>query len=199
MESPSHKRPKLVPAEGQQSAVARSALTRDELLAELLQRVDTNSDRAAEIIILELMREHRFDFLHLKEILKDVYIAYPDKPSHKEPNHHLFLEQKLSVSFSRVKYSDIAPRVGLNPIDAGRDIPSFLMRRARLPNSVFHKIIEDVRIFAKQYGRMAEHGNEEGRARYLSSVCKNPPRSWWFFFSFPFPCFLFFFSSPLPG
>ena len=66
---------------------------------------------------------------------------------------------------------DIAPIVGLDPNVKGDDIPSFDMFRARLPNAIFHKIVEDLQVFSAQYGPMDRHENEEARARYLSAVC----------------------------
>ena len=78
----------------------------------------------------------------------------------------------LDISFSKVTYVDIAPRVGLEPVRRGGDILSFEMFHARLPSDIFYKIIEDVEIFSAQYGDMDHHENEEGRARYLSAVCR---------------------------
>jgi hypothetical protein len=74
------------------------------------------------------------------------------------------------VSFPKVRYSDIAPLVGLNPNARGRDIPTFEMFYARLPNEIFPLIVSDIRMFAAQYGPMIDHANEEARSRYLSSV-----------------------------
>jgi len=61
--------------------------------------------------------------------------------------------------------------VGLNPAVKGDDIPVFNMFRARLPNAIFRKIVEDLQAFSAQYGPMDKHENEEARARYLSGVC----------------------------
>jgi len=61
--------------------------------------------------------------------------------------------------------------VGLNPAVKGDDIPLFSMSRARLPNAVFHKIVEDLQAFSAQYGPIKKHENEEARAHYLSGVC----------------------------
>ena len=60
--------------------------------------------------------------------------------------------------------------VGLDPTVKGNDIPFFDMFRARLPNAIFHKIVEDLQAFSAQYGPMNRHENEEARARYLSGV-----------------------------
>ena len=65
---------------------------------------------------------------------------------------------------------DIAPRVGLDPVLQGKDIPSFKMFRARLPNAIFNQIVRDLQKFSLQYGPMGNHENEEARARYISGV-----------------------------
>jgi hypothetical protein len=69
-----------------------------------------------------------------------------------------------------VKYRDIAPRVGLDPVLEGRDIPNFQMSCALLPDAIFKLIVEDIMKMSKQYGTMDKHQNEEARARYLASV-----------------------------
>ncbi|KIX07252.1 uncharacterized protein Z518_01905 [Rhinocladiella mackenziei CBS 650.93] len=105
-----------------------------------------NEDKA-EIMILELMREYSFNLSRLKDLLRQ--------------NH-------LEVSLSKVQYADIAPIVGLEAVVKGDDILAFDMFRARLPNSVFNQIVEDLRRFSAQYGPMSKHENEEARACYLS-------------------------------
>lgn len=75
-------------------------------------------------------------------------------------------EYKLDVSFSRVKYMDIAPLVGLEPIIEGFDIEMFAMSRARLPDTVFQKILAELHVFALQR-------NEEARSRFLSAIRYN--------------------------
>ncbi|KAN0082202.1 hypothetical protein V8E54_003500 [Elaphomyces granulatus] len=102
----------------------------------------------AEVMILELMMKYSFNLSHLK---------------------HLLGKHNLDVSFPKVRYSDIAPLVGLNPNARGRDIPTFEMFYARLPNEIFPLIVSDIRMFAAQYGPMIDHANEEARSRYLSS------------------------------
>ena len=77
-------------------------------------------------------------------------------------------ENDLNVSFSNVKYDDIAPKVGLDPRTRGADIPEFEIFYARLPKSVFSGILFDLQVFSWQYGPLSMHVNEEGRARFLS-------------------------------
>ena len=74
------------------------------------------------------------------------------------------------MSFSKVQYVDIAPRVGLDPSAEGDDIPTFEMFHARLPPAVFPLIIRDLSRYEAQYGPMPKHLNEEARSRYISGV-----------------------------
>ena len=74
------------------------------------------------------------------------------------------------MSFSKVRYVDIAPLVGLDPRVEGDDIPTFKMSYARLPNAIFSKIINDLQELEAQYGRVKKHTNEETRSRYLAGV-----------------------------
>jgi hypothetical protein len=77
-------------------------------------------------------------------------------------------ENNLEVSFSKVKYDDIAPKVGLDPGREGDDIPTFEMFCARLPSPIFDKILVDLQDFEWQYGPLSKHGNGEAQARFLS-------------------------------
>jgi hypothetical protein len=76
---------------------------------------------------------------------------------------------KLKVSFSKVKYKDVAPYVWLNPDSNGRDICQLDAFRSRIPRDIFQKIYADVNKAALQYGRMISHDNEEARSRFISS------------------------------
>ena len=58
----------------------------------------------------------------------------------------------LDISFSRVKYNQIAPFVGLGPSLLLQDAPTFVMHCAHIPNALFRAIIEDIKIIMKQYG-----------------------------------------------
>ena len=137
-----------------------------ELVQKVL-RMAENKDRA-ELMVLELMREYSFDFSRLKELLRGKVIQ-----PHLFDLHPLIvaIANNLNISFSKVQYVDIAPMIGLDPNVKGDDIPSFDMFRARLPNTIFHKIVDDLQVFSAQYGPMDKHENEEARARYLSAVC----------------------------
>ncbi|KAI9769791.1 MAG: hypothetical protein M1840_003785 [Geoglossum simile] len=102
----------------------------------------------AELIVLELMEEYNFDFQEFKRLLKD---------------------NDLEVSFSRVRYKDIAPKIGLQPYSDGLDIPTFPIFRARLSNDLFRKILEDIQLFTFQYRPLSLHDTEDARSRFLSA------------------------------
>ena len=81
-----------------------------------------------------------------------------------------FVEKGLNVSFSKVKYRDIAPRVGLDPTSGGRDMKTFEIHRARIPTSMFKEIVGDLDMAMYQYGEPLDHDNEEARSRCLAPV-----------------------------
>jgi hypothetical protein len=82
----------------------------------------------------------------------------------------ILADKGLNVSFSKVKFRDIAPRVGLKFELAGKDMPTFDIYRARIPSSLFKDIIGDLQVIMKQYGEPARHKNEEARSRFLAPV-----------------------------
>jgi hypothetical protein len=82
----------------------------------------------------------------------------------------ILVEKGLNVSFSKVKYRDIAPRVDLQPGLQGRDMSTFDIYRARIPNSLFREIISDFQVMMKQYGDPVYHKNGEARSRFLAPV-----------------------------
>ena len=139
-----------------------------EGLVQEVSKMVHDKDRA-ELMILDLMREYSFSFPRLKELLRGKF-EYPRVTLLNYIRLIVAAENNLEVSFSKVKYKDIAPRLGLDPLQRGSDICPFDMFRARLPNVVFNKIAEDLRVFSAQYGNMDEHENEEARARFLSAV-----------------------------
>ena len=76
----------------------------------------------------------------------------------------------LDVSFSKVAYRDIAPRVGLDPLLKGNDMQAFDIHRARIPTSLFKAMVEDLDVVMNQYGEPRDHKNEEARSRFLAPV-----------------------------
>jgi len=79
-------------------------------------------------------------------------------------------EKGLDVSFSKVKYREIAPRIGLDPAARGNDMKTFHIHRARIPTSLFKEIVADLEMTMKQYGEPIQHENEEARSRFLAPV-----------------------------
>jgi hypothetical protein len=77
---------------------------------------------------------------------------------------------KLPASFSKVKYSDVAPYVWLDPGVKGSDICLLDTFRSRIPVDIFRRIHADVNKAILQYGRMASHDNEEARSRFIASL-----------------------------
>ena len=75
-----------------------------------------------------------------------------------------------NISFSKVAYRDIAPRVGLDPLLKGNDMQTFDIRRARIPTALFKAIVEDLDVVMNQYGEPRDHENGEARPRFLAPV-----------------------------
>ena len=80
------------------------------------------------------------------------------------------LAKGLDVSFSKVTYRDIAPRVGLDNLLKGNDMHTFDIHRARIPTPLFKAIVEDLGIVMNQYGEPRDHKNEAARSRFLAPV-----------------------------
>ncbi|KAN0079175.1 hypothetical protein V8E54_004389 [Elaphomyces granulatus] len=119
----------------------------------------TNKENA-ELMILELMNRYSFNLSLLRQLLR---------------------QNDINVSFSKVRHADIAPLVGFDPRVRGHDIPTFEMRCARLPNSIFSIILRDLQRLEAQYGRVENHLNEETRSRYIAGVVlqRNPGPVFW--------------------
>ena len=52
-------------------------------------------------------------------------------------------------------------------------MPTFIVHRARIENSLFKKIVEDLEAAMNQYGAPLDHSNEEARSRFLSPVSRS--------------------------
>ena len=79
-------------------------------------------------------------------------------------------EDRIHVSFSNVKYGDIAPFVGLAASRRMNDIDTFELHRSRIPTALFKSVVEDINLMMTQYGPPGEHQTEEARSRFLSPV-----------------------------
>lgn len=76
----------------------------------------------------------------------------------------------LDVSFYRVGFEVVAPLVGLRPEVGLRDASSFPVYRARIPNRLFARIIDDIQVMTNNYGPLLEHENEEATSRVIAPV-----------------------------
>lgn len=129
----------------------------------------------AELIMLELMEEYNFDFSEFKKLLKGTLALIPLTSSALLSKSLInptpgILDQNFEVNFSRVRYIDITPKLGLSPKNNRWDIPTFLMFQTCLSNDLFQKILEDIQIFMFQYRPLPEHETEEARSRFLSAA-----------------------------
>jgi hypothetical protein len=82
----------------------------------------------------------------------------------------------LHVSFSRVKFSDIARFVGLDRHAALRDIDTFELHRSRIPTALFKEMVKDMDLMLMQYGTPVEHQTEEASSRFIAPVTFSPLR-----------------------
>lgn len=76
----------------------------------------------------------------------------------------------MTIDFSKVKYFNIAPFIGLDSRGRFHDARKFGMHRARLPRSLFKEIIRDVQSVVMQYGPPHEHQDMEATSRFLAPV-----------------------------
>lgn len=74
------------------------------------------------------------------------------------------------VSFSKVTWTDMAPRLGLELHENEEHLSSFNMERAHLPKGVFHNVVRDVNKLSLQFGRVDDTPNEEARSRVIQGV-----------------------------
>ena len=79
------------------------------------------------------------------------------------------------MSFSNVKYRDIATFIGLEHLKVFRDAETFELHRSRIPTPLFKCIVQDLDIMLMQYGPLSAHQTEETRSRFLSPVSVTQP------------------------
>lgn len=123
---------------------------------------------SVEAAILGLVHQYNFDFGHLRRLI-DGKIQL----SHHELGSCLGCGSTagvLDVSFSRVGFEVVAPLVGLRPEVQLRDVSHFLICRARIPNNLFARIVDDVQVMVNNYGPHREHENEEATSRAIAPV-----------------------------
>ena len=84
------------------------------------------------------------------------------------------IEKGLDVSYSNVKFSDIAHFVGLEHHAALRDIHTFELHRSRIPTALFKEMVKDMDLMLMQYGPPMEHQTEEASSRFIAPVTFSP-------------------------
>jgi len=122
---------------------------------------------SAEVALLYLIREYKFDSIMLQEVLKGLFIILDLRA---RLTRIPFPGDGLDVSFSKVKYESIAEFVGLDPLYSFEDAPTFELHRSRIPTSLFRRIVEDVDDMIMQYGPPEDHKTEESTSRFFSPV-----------------------------
>jgi hypothetical protein len=102
-----------------------------------------------EMALLYLMRKYTFD---LEALLKSFKGSSSPSPHHvaisiPHRNCHTYipviLVKRLNVSFSNVKFDQIAPLVGLDPREELYDVKFFEVHRARITDELFLQILKD--------------------------------------------------------
>ena len=81
----------------------------------------------------------------------------------------------MNISFSNVRYEEIAPFIGLDPNFKLHDIEFFDLYRSRIPTALFKSIVQDIDVMLVQYGPPINHETEEARSRFLSPVSTYKP------------------------
>ena len=94
------------------------------------------SKGSAELAVLHLLDRYELNLDDLRRLISGWYSSLI--PILSILNQIvILLEKGLNVSFSKVKYNDIAPRVGLDPTSKGDVMGTFDIHRARIPTSLF--------------------------------------------------------------
>ncbi|KAH9006404.1 hypothetical protein EDB86DRAFT_3144168 [Lactarius hatsudake] len=114
-------------------------LSNDEIIKQLHRTI--GDSMSVEMAVLRLMEEFYFDLDAVKASLA---------------------EQGLNVSFSNVKYRDIASFFN--------DATLFDLRRSRIPTTLFKNIVLDMDVLLIQYGPPAEQSDAEARSRFLAPI-----------------------------
>lgn len=124
---------------------------------------------SVEAAILRLIHKYDFNFNHLERLIEG-------KTQLSRYGLGQYLDcvttaKGLDVSFYRVGFEVVAPLVGLRPEVRLRDASSFPIYRARIPNRLFARIIDDIQVMTNNYGPLLEHENEEATSRTIAPVC----------------------------
>ncbi|TDL16569.1 hypothetical protein BD410DRAFT_795220 [Rickenella mellea] len=127
--------------------MAKDKVVGPELTA--IFELECKSGKSPEMIVIGLMNKYDINISELQKKMA---------------------EKGLDVSFSKVKYNEIAPFVNLDPADLFDDVPLFDLNRSRIPTSIFRTIVEDMDVLMMQYGPFQEHLNEEATSRTLAPI-----------------------------
>ena len=122
------------------------------------------TDRTTAIIVFRyIMEEYNIDLNKLEQLLagRSPPIKYLISGNWQGSNSPKADRIDIDLSFSDVKYVDIAPLVGLSPYRHTNDIEAFDLRRSRIPTALFKSIVEDIDLMLVQYGPPIEHCTEE--------------------------------------
>ena len=79
-------------------------------------------------------------------------------------------EDRIDVSFSKVKYISMASFVGLDTGLKQSDINTFELHHSHIPTALFQSIVQDIDIMLVQYGPPIEHEMAEARSQFLFPV-----------------------------
>lgn len=82
-------------------------------------------------------------------------------------------KEGVDVSFSNATWNDVAGLVGLNPQKRLRDVETFPVYRATLPQSTHDQIIQGVYRAALQYGTPIEYQTEKATMWFLIPIFDN--------------------------
>ena len=126
---------------------------------------------SAEVALLHIMEKYDFHLSHLQEILTGWSFILSSRKLNGSVSSP---EQGLDVSFSNIKYEDIASFVGLEPWHEFSDVKTFELHRARIPDTLFKDVLQDMDIMQMQYGPPNVHKTEEARSRFLAPVNITP-------------------------
>jgi hypothetical protein len=125
-------------------------------MARILGTGRTDAERAD--LVLDIMRQFPRGAIILRQVLK---------------------RMGLNVSFPQVEYDQIAPMMGVSldlPFPCP-DSPSFVVKRARLPERKFKAICDRVQMVVMEYGPPFSAGNEETKSRFLAPVSRTATRT----------------------
>ena len=128
---------------------------------------------STEMAVLHLMDDFDFDL----EEVKASWWVWTSLLACFRMDANTFSEKGLNVSFSNVKFIDIAPFVNLDYIRNLGDALLFDLRRSRTPTELFKDIVSDMDVLLIWYGTLQSH-TTQARSRFLAPVSILPITAW---------------------